>query len=240
MSDDALQRSADPMPATPTANQEALNDEDAPYSDQVREVIRMAAANIATAIIVDRKDKAEETTKKIHGCKHFPGRITVGVCPHCKAEKEASEAKSKRPEKWVFASTPGVFNDPMYNPADWMVKQVECEGKPANDTGDETNHPSHYNAGDMEVIDAIEGLKLGFREGNALKYLARWQHKDGVRDLKKAAWYVHRLIQQADASQIRPLIISMMVNECPGITAQQAGQSLQALGSTARETRSKS
>lgn len=36
---------------------------------------------------------------------------------------------------------------------------------------DQVNHPSHYNHGTMEVIEAIEGLNLGFHEGNVLKYL---------------------------------------------------------------------
>ena len=97
--------------------------------------------------------------------------------------------------------------------------------------GDETNHPDHYNQGDMETIEAIEGLGYGpgFCIGNAIKYLSRFQGKDGVRDLKKAAWYVHRLIKRIDASQLRPLIVSMLVNEFPGLTADQIERHLQAL-----------
>lgn len=57
------------------------------------------------------------------------------------------------------------------------------------------NHPAHYNAGSMEVIDAIEGLELGFHAGNVIKYVARYKHKNGVEDLRKAAWYLNRLIE---------------------------------------------
>jgi len=31
------------------------------------------------------------------------------------------------------------------------------------------NHPSHYNAGDIEVIDAVEDWNLGFHEANVVK-----------------------------------------------------------------------
>lgn len=65
-------------------------------------------------------------------------------------------------------------------------------------TDDKVNHPSHYNQGTMEVIDAIEGLNLGFHTGNVLKYIARYKHKNGVEDLRKANWYLTRLIEQEE------------------------------------------
>jgi hypothetical protein len=58
-------------------------------------------------------------------------------------------------------------------------------------------HPSHYNAGKFEVIDVIEDWKLGFSLGNAVKYIARADHKGKeLEDLKKAAWYVLRRISE--------------------------------------------
>ncbi len=59
---------------------------------------------------------------------------------------------------------------------------------------DAVNHPSHYNKGMIEVIDAIEGMELGYHEGNIVKYVARWKYKNGVEDLKKARFYLERLI----------------------------------------------
>jgi len=57
------------------------------------------------------------------------------------------------------------------------------------------NHPSHYNHGDIEVIDAIEDWDLNFCEGNVIKYVARHRHKgEPLEDLKKAKWYLERLI----------------------------------------------
>jgi hypothetical protein len=65
---------------------------------------------------------------------------------------------------------------------------------------DAVNHPSHYTAGKVECIDAIEaalgvdGLRA-FCRGNAIKYLWRAGAKgDLVEDLRKARWYLDREI----------------------------------------------
>ena len=59
------------------------------------------------------------------------------------------------------------------------------------------DHPKHYNSGKIEVIDAIEDWMMGFCDGNVIKYVARHKHKGKpIEDLKKAKWYLERLIQQ--------------------------------------------
>jgi len=59
------------------------------------------------------------------------------------------------------------------------------------------NHPKHYNNGKIEVIAAIEDWMMGFCDGNVIKYVARHRHKGKpIEDLKKAKWYLERLIQQ--------------------------------------------
>ena len=59
------------------------------------------------------------------------------------------------------------------------------------------NHPKHYNTGKIEVIEAIEEWEMGFCDGNVIKYVARHKHKGRpIEDLKKAKWYLERLIQQ--------------------------------------------
>jgi hypothetical protein len=67
------------------------------------------------------------------------------------------------------------------------------------------NHPSHYNAGKIEVIDAIEDWNLGFHLGNVVKYVARADRKGKpVEDLRKAAWYLNRKIEQLEVNANRP------------------------------------
>lgn len=64
-------------------------------------------------------------------------------------------------------------------------------------TDEKVDHPSHYNTGKIEVIDFIEDQKLGFHEGNVVKYVARAKHKGTeLEDLRKAAWYLNRAIEQ--------------------------------------------
>ena len=69
-------------------------------------------------------------------------------------------------------------------------------------TSDPVN-PSHYKQGPIECIEAIKAaLGVGFIAylwGNILKYLWRWPNKNGIEDLKKAMWYLDRLIQEEEA-----------------------------------------
>lgn len=52
---------------------------------------------------------------------------------------------------------------------------------------------SHYH-GEIEPIDLIEARDLDFHEGNVIKYICRYQDKNGLEDLKKAKWYLERMI----------------------------------------------
>ena len=68
----------------------------------------------------------------------------------------------------------------------------------------EVSHPSHYNSGKIEVIEAIEDWKLNFHRGNAVKYIARAGKKDPskeIQDLAKAIWYLNREIEIIEADQ---------------------------------------
>lgn len=65
--------------------------------------------------------------------------------------------------------------------------------------GSLVDHPAHYNAGKIEVIDAIEDWKLNFSLGNVVKYVARADHKGKpLEDLRKAKWYLEREIQHRE------------------------------------------
>jgi hypothetical protein len=72
---------------------------------------------------------------------------------------------------------------------------------------DTVNHPIHYNtSGGIECIDAMEAMvqeaevdpHVAYCWQNAFKYLWRWHYKNGVEDLKKARWYIDRMIQKMD------------------------------------------
>ena len=65
---------------------------------------------------------------------------------------------------------------------------------------DMINNPKHYNTSEIECIDAIEAM-LGdefpaYLQGNITKYLWRFKNKNGLEDLKKAQWYLNKLINE--------------------------------------------
>lgn len=68
--------------------------------------------------------------------------------------------------------------------------------------GDMVNSPPHYNQAGIECIDAIraatgDGYEY-YLQGNIIKYLWRYRYKNGVQDLKKAQWYLDRLIEEKE------------------------------------------
>jgi|TARA_R110000824_G_scaffold35683_2_gene111567 hypothetical protein len=67
---------------------------------------------------------------------------------------------------------------------------------------DMVNSPSHYNESGIECIDALQAM-LGknfdaYLQGNIAKYLWRYKYKNGIEDLKKAQWYLNKLIEVYD------------------------------------------
>lgn len=70
------------------------------------------------------------------------------------------------------------------------------------------NHPAHYGGGDNphEAIKVIEAWDLGFCLGNTVKYISRAGKKDAaaeIEDLRKAAWYLNRRIEQLEGVRAR-------------------------------------
>lgn len=65
---------------------------------------------------------------------------------------------------------------------------------------DNVNHPKHYNShpSGVECITVTEYMT--FNVGNAVKYLWRADHKNGLEDLRKAAWYVSREVQRLEGA----------------------------------------
>ena len=74
---------------------------------------------------------------------------------------------------------------------------------------DMVNNPAHYNQAGIECIDAMQAMVEGadvqphasYCWQNSLKYLWRWPYKNGVEDLKKARWYLDRLISEIEATK---------------------------------------
>jgi len=80
-------------------------------------------------------------------------------------------------------------------------KDVEWDEEP-----DMVNNPPHYNKAGIECIDAIEAALTseefkGYCKGNNLKYTWRENYKNKEEDLKKAHWYLSRIIDRVDKDE---------------------------------------
>jgi len=80
-----------------------------------------------------------------------------------------------------------------------LEEQYDDLDKALEETYDNVNHPSHYGQGNIEAIEYIEDFLtteeyIGYLRGNIAKYLHRFRYKNGKEDLKKAQWYLDRLI----------------------------------------------
>ena len=93
--------------------------------------------------------------------------------------------------------------------ADAIKRDIESydssEDKFQGVIGDMVNKPSHYTFSDkFEIIDVVEEITkqypphLAFAIGNAVKYIARSQHKNGKQDIEKSIWYLQRVLDKYD------------------------------------------
>jgi hypothetical protein len=107
-----------------------------------------------------------------------------GICPvpwakDLEEEEKQTTAKEKRETPWDT----------------YLKKHAEIW-----EESDTVNHPSHYTAGSIECIEAIEAQLTkeeyrGYLKGNVAKYLWREKQKGGTESLQKAQWYLSRLIE---------------------------------------------
>ena len=79
-----------------------------------------------------------------------------------------------------------------------ILTRAILDKTPPMRTEDNINHPAHYTQGGIECIEAIKASMTasefrGYLKGNAMKYMWRYQLKNGVEDLRKAQ-YLNRLI----------------------------------------------
>jgi len=56
-------------------------------------------------------------------------------------------------------------------------------------------NPTYYKRS-IQVTDFIIEYNMNFLEGNIIKYVARYKNKNGLEDLKKAKWYLDKLIEE--------------------------------------------
>lgn len=92
---------------------------------------------------------------------------------------------------------------------------------------DPVNQPQHYCQGGIETIEAIEASMSdlafrGFLKGNIMKYLWRYEHKNGAEDLRKAQWYLNRLVAHVEACNTVDKLCSNVYESVKELEEKQA------------------
>ena len=135
------------------------------------------------------------------------------TCDKCKLKNMYDKETNEFTGKYAcqFDSMDDDMLDKIYS---WYkeIDQASCEN--AEDSCcnkephvDMVNHPAHYTQGGIECIDALKAAtvsKTGIEAvctANAIKYLWRYEEKNGIEDVKKAIWYIDRLIKELEEKE---------------------------------------
>ena len=106
-------------------------------------------------------------------------------------------------DKELEVSYKGVL-EPRHSPSPPMSPFEKMTKQQSSSPVNQKINPSHYKQGKIEVIDFILDQKMDYLTANVQKYLSRWRFKDGVCDLKKARWFLDKLIEQEEGGGSNP------------------------------------
>lgn len=131
-----------------------------------------------------------EEAKKKYGDPYRNGYVLCDQCPIEQAGLGGSEECS------VGGGCTG-YKDCWEAIATYMTKQENPTAVEDTVTESNVNHPSHYNQGGIECIDAMlsafgKERVCDFCLINAFKYLWRSKQKNGDEDVSKAKWYIDK------------------------------------------------
>ena len=135
---------------------------------------------------------------------------SIDDCDNCELMKKYDRDTSEFTDQYscIFHKMSDDMLNKCYNwykeldPAACENAEAKCCDKEPN--VDMVNHPSHYTQGGIECIDALKAAtisKTGIEAvctANAIKYLWRYEEKNGIEDVKKARWYIDRLIKELE------------------------------------------
>lgn len=145
---------------------------------------------------------ADEVERFSVGLKEFVQRKSYGPCKPETSQPTSSAAGAGNQRYTYVAPKPGTdgrcvtIDGPSY---------TRSEEKAA----DSVESPSHYRAGKVECVDALDSATVGlngvegFHIANVIKYVWRWKFKNGLEDLKKARWYLDRLIKKEEEERAK-------------------------------------
>lgn len=117
------------------------------------------------------------------------GSLSYAKYLHPNTPIEKYKVKQDEVAKWFVGATNGM-------------KAFSSNGvSMKNENNDKVNNPTHYTAGGIETLDYIKAKVSdypSYAAGNILKYVSRYEHKNGIEDLKKAQFYLNDLIKEME------------------------------------------
>jgi hypothetical protein len=134
--------------------------------------------------------KSAEEISAINSHEEHPESATIPEQPETEEYPDIKEAAEEVGRKFGQVAKESMDRCKLAHEVDKMLELIPDP---------EIDHPVHYTVGKIEVIDCLQDkmppeMFEGFCVGNALKYISRYRFKGGVADLKKAAWYLNRII----------------------------------------------
>ncbi|MDD85993.1 DUF3310 domain-containing protein [Listeria monocytogenes] len=133
----------------------------------------------------------EDNTVVVKECGTDLGVASKGYCERIYIDTPIEKYKATQDEvaKW-------------YDDAANIMKVISAGGlSMKNENNDNVNNPAHYNTGGIETLDYIKAKVKdypSYAAGNIFKYVSRYEHKNGIEDLKKAQFYLNDLIAELE------------------------------------------
>ena len=96
---------------------------------------------------------------------------------------------------------------PAYDLPDFFDAEKQALDREFYSRFDDITRPEHYNRAGIECIEAIEASMSpeefkGYLKGNVEKYTWRYRYKGGLKDLRKAQWYLNKLIDFVETEEL--------------------------------------
>ncbi|HBL6232105.1 TPA: DUF3310 domain-containing protein [Listeria monocytogenes] len=131
-------------------------------------------------------DVFKDNTVVIKECDADLGIASKGYCERIYIDTPIQKYKAQQDSlsNWVYSDAAKAFSS----------NGVSMK----NENNDNVNNPAHYNTGGIETLDYIKAKVKdypSYAAGNILKYVSRYEHKNGIEDLKKARFYLNDLIE---------------------------------------------
>ena len=147
------------------------------------------------------------TENKEKGYTEMDSNLYVICTNNSEVEKELTtgkqyKTKDEQGDYYLILSDEGIKN---YYIKDRFKKMDNDKFTITQNTNEEkpdmVNHPKHYTSGTLgiEVINTMEMCTteeefMGYLRCNALKYISRFENKNGLEDVKKCAWYAKKYL----------------------------------------------